>query len=204
MLLEIFSTFINFLLDIISKSGYFGIFIGMAVESSFIPFPSEIILIPAGALIAMGEMSFLPVFIAGVLGSLLGALINYFIALFFGRITLDLLVARYGKFLLLDAKKLEKSDKFFEKHGDVTTFVGRLIPVVRQVISLPAGFAKMNILKFSLFTALGAGIWGFILISVGYFFGSDISSELKLMITSIVLAISIVIFLIYLRRRNHN
>ena len=204
MLLEIFSTFINFLLDIISKSGYFGIFIGMAVESSFIPFPSEIILIPAGALIAMGEMSFLPVFIAGVLGSVVGALINYFIALFFGRITLDLLVARYGKFLLLDAKKLEKSDKFFEKHGDVTTFVGRLIPVVRQVISLPAGFAKMNILKFSLFTALGAGIWGFILISVGYFFGSDISSELKLMITSIVLVISIVILLIYLRRRNHN
>jgi membrane protein DedA with SNARE-associated domain len=203
MLIQILSVFTNFILNIVGKLGYAGIFIGMVVESSFVPFPSEIILIPAGALAAREEMSFFLIFLAGILGSLIGALINYFLALFFGRVTLDILIDKYGRFLFLDRKKLEKSDMFFEKYGEATTFAGRLIPVVRQLISLPAGFARMKLSKFCLFTSLGAGIWTLILISVGYFFGSSISSNLKLMITFIALAISFIILIVYLRRRKN-
>jgi len=204
MIPEIFLSMINFLLEFINQAGYFGIFIGMTIESSLFPFPSEVILIPAGALVAMGEMSFLPVLIAALLGSIVGALFNYFLAFFLGRITIDILVKKYGRFILIDEKKLRKSDMFFEKHGEVTTFIGRLIPVIRQLISLPAGFSKMNLSKFCLFTIIGSGTWAIFLISVGYFFGSSISSELKLVITLITLVISAIVLLIYFRKRNNN
>jgi len=201
MLIEFFTSLITSLLAIVDKLGYIGIFLGMTLESSFVPFPSEVILIPAGALVAQGQMSFFLVLCAGLLGSLVGALINYFLALFLGRTTVDLLVSKYGKAFLINKESLKKSDAYFEKHGDITMFVGRFIPVIRQLISLPAGFSRMNLAKFSLFTALGAGIWTLILILVGYFFGSDISSTLKLTITSIVLLFSIIVLLFYLIRK---
>jgi membrane protein DedA with SNARE-associated domain len=202
MLLESFSGIIETTLLIIKELGYLGIFIGMAIESSFFPFPSEIILIPAGALVAKGEMNFFLVFLAGLLGSLLGAWINFFLALFLGRKTIDFLVSTYGRFLFIRKRNLERTDNYFKKHGEATTFVGRLIPLVRQLISLPAGFAKMNFFKFSLFTALGAGIWTIILICVGYFFGSDASLITK-EITLIILIISFVFVLIYyIKRKN--
>ena len=200
MLNELISQFVTTLLTVINNLGYFGIFIGMTIESSFVPFPSEVILIPAGVLAAKGQMTFFMIFLAGLFGSLTGALINYFLALYLGRTTIDLLISKYGKFLFLTSVNLKKSDLYFEKHGEITTFIGRFIPVIRQLISLPAGFSKMNLFKFSLFTALGAGIWAAILIYIGYFFGEN-SSWINQNLSSLTLSItllSIVSFIIYI------
>ncbi len=203
MVIEQIQILIETLLLIIKELGYIGIFIGMTIESSFFPFPSEVILIPAGALVARGEMSFFAVFLAGLFGSLTGAWINYFLALFLGRKTVDYLVGKYGKFMFITNKKLKKTDEYFRKHGEVTTFVGRLIFVVRQLISLPAGFSKMNFFKFSLYTALGAGIWTLVLILVGYFFGSAAQPMMKV-ITATLLTLSLLITLIYALTRKKN
>lgn len=205
MILDFFYRIIEILLSFIKDMGYIGIFIGMMLESSFFPFPSEIVLMPAGALVASKEMSFFLVFIAGLLGSFAGALINYFLALHLGRPIVDILVVKYGKAFFLNERKLERADNYFKKHGEITTFVGRLIPVVRQLISLPAGFSKMNFFKFSIFTLLGAGIWTFILIYLGYLFGNNselIKANMNLILL-IILALSAVILLIYIyiRRR---
>ena len=190
----------------IDSLGYFGVFILMAIESSFVPFPSEVILIPAGVLVQRGEMSFLLVFIVGVLGSLAGALINYCLAFYLGRKGVERLIKKYGKIFLIDNEKLERSDNFFERHGEVTTFVGRLIPVIRQLISIPAGFSKMNVWKFSFYTALGAGIWTAILITLGYVFGDNMAViEQNLSVISlVVMGFALIVVLVYLlvkRRR---
>ncbi len=204
---NILSLFASSLLELIKELGYAGIFLGMAIESSFIPFPSEIILIPAGALIAKSQMAFLPVFLAGLLGSLFGAMINYFLALFIGRTAVDFLVSKYGKFLFITKKSLDKADNYFRKYGSITTFTGRLIPVVRQLISLPAGFSRMNFLKFLLFTALGAGIWVLVLIYIGYFFGINsawISHNMNFVnFTMFLLAVVIAVFYMTRKKLNH-
>jgi membrane protein DedA with SNARE-associated domain len=176
----------------------------MTIESSFFPFPSEIILIPAGALVFEGKMNFLLVFLVGLFGSLAGALINYFLAFVLGKKVVEVLVNKYGKFLFITKKSIEKSEKYFENHGEITTFVGRLIPGIRQLISLPAGFAKMNLSKFILFTCFGAGLWTFVLILTGYFFGAN-AEIMKENINLVLFLISIIIILLYvllLRKRN--
>jgi len=194
-MLEFLNNSILFILDLIKNLGYFGIFIGMAIESSFFPFPSEVILIPSGALVARGELSFFLVFLSGLFGSVLGAWINYFLAFFLGRQTVDLLIDKYGKFFFINKSKLRKTDRYFENHGEITTFVGRLIFVIRQLISLPAGFARMNFWKFTLYTALGAGIWTATLITIGFYF-NGLGSEVKI-ITGLLLIVSLIFSLIY-------
>ncbi len=203
MISELISKTTNYLLSIISNLGYFGVFIGMTIESSFIPFPSEIILIPAGVLVAKGEMSFMLVFLAGLFGSLTVALINYFLALYLGRTTINLLVSKYKRVLFINKEKLKKTDNFFKKYGSITTFTGRLIPVIRQLISLPAGFARMNLFKFCLFTSLGAGIWALILIFVGIFAGNNSAwiNQNMTLITLILISLSLIIILIYMLKK---
>lgn len=190
------TAFIELILEIVNQLGYLGILIGMTIESSFFPFPSEAILIPVGVLVAKGQMSFFMVFVAGLAGSILGAWINYTLALFLGRSVIDSLVEKYGKFLFLTKENLKKTDSYFKEHGSITVFVGRLVFVVRQLISIPAGFARMNFLKFTFYTALGASIWTFFLIALGYFFGSELNIIPKLM--GLVLLIFVLVFsLIY-------
>ena len=206
MVFEIINQIIELLVQAIDKFGYFGIFLLMTIESSFIPFPSEVVLIPAGVLIAKGEMFSSLVFLSALLGSLLGALINYYLALHLGRIVVNKLIFKYGKIFFISEKNILKSESYFAKHGEITTFLGRLIPVIRQLISLPAGFSKMNLSRFCLFTVLGAGIWVVILIYLGYFYGENmelINRNLDI-ITIILLALSLIIVLIYIilnRRR---
>ncbi len=139
----------------------------MGLESSFFPFPSEVVMIPAGYLIKKEMFSFFLVVLMGVLGSLAGALLNYYLAYTLGRNFL----LRYGKFVFFPPKNLEKMEIFFKKHGEISTFLGRLIPGVRQYISLPAGLAKMNLYKFCFFSALGALVWILILVLFGYYLG---------------------------------
>jgi len=159
----------QWLVDMIFQLGYFGIFALMAIESSFIPFPSEIVLVPAGYLASKGEMDFILIFVSALGGSMVGALINYFGALWIGRRLLE----RYGKYVFIKPETLEKMDTFFQRHGHISTFTGRLIPGIRQLISIPAGLSRMDLKVFSFYTALGAGVWSLILIVLGYVMGEN-------------------------------
>lgn len=143
----------------------------MVIESSFIPFPSEVVVPPAAykALEEGSNMNIVLVVVFATLGAIIGALINYFLALWLGRpIIYKFVETRFGKMCLLDKQKVEKAEKYFDKHGKSSTFIGRLVPGIRQLISIPAGLAKMNIATFVCFTALGAGIWNIILALLGY------------------------------------
>ncbi len=143
----------------------------MAVESSFIPFPSEIV-IPPAAYIASKPESDLNIFLVvifGTLGALVGALINYVLALSLGRlIVYKFADSKIGKLCLLSSKKVQKAEDYFNEHGKISTFIGRLIPAIRQLISIPAGLAKMNIFSFCFYTCLGALIWNSVLALLGY------------------------------------
>ena len=157
------------IVDLIFDWGYIGIFLLMAIESSFVPFPSEIVLIPAGYLASKGDMNFGLIMASGLGGSMLGAFINYYLALLLGRRVL----MRYGKYFFISEASMLKMDNYFSKHGAISTFIGRLIPGIRQLISIPAGLSRMNLVVFTTYTALGAGIWALILVSLGYFIGQN-------------------------------
>ncbi|OCL87429.1 DedA family protein [Arcobacter porcinus] len=192
------SEIINFIVDKVQDFGYLGIFIMMFLESSFFPFPSEVVMIPAGYLAFKGEMNIFLVILFGILGSLVGGLFNYFFALKFGRVFL----LKYGKYFFISEETIIKMEKFFEKHGHISTFFGRLIPVVRQYISLPAGLSKMNIVLFSIFTSLGAGIWVIILTLLGYFLGGNeelIKEYLHQIIITLLILIAIFSYIYYIK-----
>jgi membrane protein DedA with SNARE-associated domain len=157
------------IVDIVGQLGYWGIFIMMFLESTFFPFPSEVAMIPAGYLASKGEMSLVVAIVVGTLGSLLGALFNYYLAKKYGRKG----VLKFGKYFFFNEKKLIKMENFFLKHGSFSTFVSRLIPGVRQLVSLPAGLSQMDLKKFALYTTLGAGLWVVVLALLGYFIGSN-------------------------------
>jgi len=182
------SQIIDFIVQTVGNLGYLGIFIMMFIESSFIiPFPSEVVMIPAGYLVYKGEMSMILVILSGLLGSLLGALLNYYLAFKLGR----KLLIKYGNYVFIKEKTLEKIEQFFKEHGHISTFFGRLIPVVRQYISLPAGLAHMNLAKFTLYTSFGAGIWMIVLAYLGYFLGNneELLKEYLYTITIIILVL---------------
>jgi len=159
----------------------FFIFLFMAVESSFIPFPSEVVMIPAGFLVQRYPLptgnhvlDLILVFLAGLAGSMAGAYVNYYLSSWIGRPFLH----KYGKYFFLKEAALDRAEEIFRKYGDMATFVCRLLPAIRQLISIPAGLSHMNLIRFSCFTALGAGIWTAILTGIGYYFGhlaSDMS-----------------------------
>ncbi len=157
----------EWLVNTIGSMGYTGIISLMFLESSFFPFPSEVVMPPAGYLAWKGEMSLTLVLISGIAGSLLGALFNYWVAVKFGRP----FFLRYGKYFFVSPESIEKADDFFKKHGHISTLVGRLLPVIRQYISLPAGIARMPLKTFALFTTIGAGAWVFVLTFAGYLLG---------------------------------
>lgn len=142
----------------------------MAVESSFIPFPSEAVVPPAAwKATVSGDMNIVLVVLFATLGALIGAFINYYLALWLGRpIVYKFANSRFGHLCLIDEAKVKYAEEYFDKHGAVSTFVGRLIPAVRQLISIPAGLARMGLGKFVLFTTLGAGAWNIVLAALGY------------------------------------
>jgi len=160
---------IDWIVQVVGTLGYLGIFVMMFLESSFFPFPSEVVMIPAGYLSSKGEMNLWLSILMGILGSIAGALFNYYLAVKLGR----RLLLKYGHYVFFTKETLDKVEEFFKKHGSFSTLIGRLIPVIRQYISLPAGLAKMNLWLFSLYTGVGAGIWVTILALLGYYFGQN-------------------------------
>lgn len=158
---------------------YMLVFVFMVVESSFIPFPSEVIVPPAAYLACTShEVNIVTVVLLATAGAIVGALINYFLSLWIGRpIIYKFAGSRLGHACLIDEDKVRHAEEYFDAHGAVSTFVGRLIPAVRQLISIPAGLARMNLGKFVLFTGLGAGVWNTVLAALGYWLGTMVSRE---------------------------
>ncbi|ELP0533119.1 DedA family protein [Campylobacter upsaliensis] len=187
----------NFIIEIASAWGYLGIIILMTLESCFIPFPSEVVMIPAGYLAHKGELDFSLCILSGVLGSVLGALINYYLCFFWGRN----FILRYGRFFGITEEKFAKFEVFFNRHGEFSTFVCRLLPGIRQYISMPAGLAKMRLINFVIFTAAGSGIWVSILVFLGYFLGEneDLIKEYLHQILLFILLFVFIAGLIYIK-----
>lgn len=155
----------------VDHANYWFVFVFMVIESSFIPFPSELV-VPPAAYLAMQQDSSMNIFMVTIVataGALVGAIINYYLALWIGRpIVYAFADSRIGHMFLLDRQKVDKAEQYFDKHGAISTFIGRLIPAVRQLISIPAGLSRMNLATFSIFTTLGALTWNAILAFLGY------------------------------------
>ena len=200
---------IQFCLDHLN---YWTVMLFMAIESSFIPFPSEAVVPPAAWKAAVtGDMNVVLVVVFATLGALLGAFVNYYLAVWLGRpIVYKFANSRLGHMCLIDEAKVQHAERYFDKHGAVSTFVGRLVPAVRQLISIPAGLARMGLGRFILYTSLGAGVWNAILAALGYYMSTipgmqteeavmdkvkEYSSEIG--IVFIVLAVFVVAYLAY-------
>ena len=184
----------------------------MTIESSFIPFPSEVVVPPAAYMAAVkGEMNIFLVVLFATIGASLGALINYYLAKWLGRpIVYKFANSRVGHMCLIDEAKVQHAEEYFDKHGALSTFIGRLIPAVRQLISIPAGLARMKMSTFLLYTCLGAGIWNAILATIGWYLstvpGIETEEQLLEKVTQysheigyifIALAAFVVVYLIY-------
>lgn len=169
--LNLFATVVDWYM---SNMNYLTIILLMTVESSFIPFPSEVVVPPAAWLAAQGELNVYLVALSASVGSMLGAIINYYLALWLGRaLVYKLADSNYARLFLINREKIEKAENYFIENGSASTFIGRLIPGIRQLISIPAGLARMNLKKFLLYTFLGSSIWNIILTLLGYFFGRN-------------------------------
>ena len=188
---------------------YWVICLLMTIESSFIPFPSEVVVPPAAYMAeANGEQNVFLIVMAATLGAIIGAVINYGLAFYLGRpIVYKFANSRLGHMCLIGQEKVEQAEQYFQRHGAIGTFVGRLVPAVRQLISIPAGLAKMDFKKFIGYTALGAGVWNSILAAIGYYLASVVPYDKLdsavaeyagyLKIVMIVLGAGFVLYLIY-------
>ncbi len=190
---------INWLVTTIGAMGYPGIFLLMAMESSVVPLPSELVMPPAGYLAQQGQMNMVVAILCGTLGSLAGAYANYYAAHYLGRP----LLLKYGKYVWITEEKFAKVEKYFHDHGEISTFIGRLIPVVRHLISLPAGLAGMHHWKFSLYTLLGAGLWVTVLTLIGYFIGAERELIMKYSHQALIGVIIMSAIIIYFYVRAH-
>ncbi|MDB5491157.1 MAG: hypothetical protein JWO78_1006 [Micavibrio sp.] len=185
------------IVEIVEAMGYPGVFIMSALESTFMPIPSEATLIPAGYLVHQGKMDGLLVFLLAVTGTMAGSLTNYFIALYCGRYVL----IRYGRFFFMNEEKMEKMEAYFHRHGPISIFLARLVFGVRHFISFPAGLARMNLVKFSLYTGLGGGLWTLLLLALGYMIGDNqaliksMMPELKIGCVVVVAAVALAYYL---------
>ncbi len=185
--------------ELVNSFGYWGIFLMTFIESTFIPIPAEITLIPAGYLVSKGEMNFYLVWFVSVIGTMGGSLVNYYIAASIGR----RILLKYGKYFFIDKQKLTNMESFFHKHGSISMFTGRLLPGVKHFISFPAGLAKMNVKIFCTYTALGGALWCFILIMLGYVIGENeslITKHLKQINFILIVSLSCVIALYIWRK----
>lgn len=167
-LVELFETTMHLLVELMNQIGYIGIFIGMFLESTLIPIPSELVMIPAGMSAFYGNMNLGLVLFVGILGNVSGAIFSYYMAMYLGRPILF----KIGKYFFVKEHTIIKIEKFFHTHGNISIFIGRLIPGVRHFISLPAGVAKMNFAKFCLYTTAGSSIWTCVLVFLGYNIGA--------------------------------
>lgn len=199
-MLEFFQTIIDWYMQNMS---YLTIILLMAIESTFLPLPSELVIPPAAWKAAQGEMNIFLVILAGTVGALLGSLINYTLAYFLGRkIIYAFADTRFAHMCMVTPDKVKKAEDYFVAHGRTSTFIGRLVPGVRHLISIPAGLAKMPLRDFMLYTFVGAGIWNVILAMLGYFLYSQ--QELlnryfhELSIVLLVLGVLFAIYLVYL------
>ncbi len=193
-----FHQLVMWLAETVGQLGYPGIVLLMALESSFFPFPSEVVIPPAAYLAASGKMNIGMVILCGTVGSLLGAVFNYWLALKFGRPFFE----KYGRYLLVSCQSLDKADHFFEQHGHISTFIGRLLPGIRQYISLPAGLARMNIYIFCAATVIGSCLWVSVLASLGYWFGRNeqlFMQNLNWITVALVIGCSIMSLIYWLR-----
>lgn len=187
---------IGWLVQTVGDLGYAGIFVMMALESTFFPIPSEAVMIPAGYLVQQGRMDFTISLVCGVAGSIAGAYFNYFLASRLGRP----FILKYGKYAGIPEHKFLKVDSYFHNHGEITTFIGRLIPVVRHVISFPAGLGRMSHIKFTAYTALGAALWVAVLLGLGYLIGEkeELIRRYLSQITIAAVMFSVVVIAVYI------
>ena len=195
---EIIQLVTNFIINLISSLGYFGIFVAMTIESALIPLPSEIIMPFSGYLVAQGRFNIWLVTLMGALGNVLGSWIAYYIGIKGGRP----LVLKYGKYIFISKHEIEKADKWFKKYGSKAIFFSRLLPAIRTFISLPAGIAKMNFKKFTLYTFIGSLPWSFGLTFIGYKIGQNWNklSPIFHRIDIVILVLIIVSIIILYRR----
>jgi len=197
---------VDIIVGLVGEIGYIGIFIMMVIESSFIPFPSEVAMLPAGYLSALGEMNIFIAFLAGTLGAIAWATINYYLGMRYGSKVIKSMIHKYGKYMLLSEKHYIKSEEYFKSHGPITMLVGRFIPAVRQLISIPAGIFRMNYKIFVLLTVIWAGTWNTILLTIWYVAGKNDELVRKLLSNAflgiiVVLGTMIVGYIYYVK--NH-
>lgn len=188
-------TVTNFAIHLIENLGYWGVFIGMTLESACIPIPSEVIMPLSGYVAYEGKMTLLGITIIGSFGNLFGSLIAYFVGLKGGRPFLE----KYGKYILISHDRLEMADRWFEKYGYEAVFISRILPIIRTFISLPAGIAKMDLKKFTIYTFLGSLPWTFLLGYIGYFLGPQWNIIRNyFQILDIIVILGIIGFIVYL------
>ncbi|HYA32408.1 MAG TPA: DedA family protein [Candidatus Bathyarchaeia archaeon] len=199
--LNILETLSAFVISVIEQLGYAGVFIAMGLESMCVPLPSEVIMPFAGFVVWMGELTLVGVTLAGTAGCLAGSLVAYFVGAFGGLPVLE----RYGKYVLIRKGELDRAHGWFERYGEVTVFVSRLLPIVRTFISLPAGVARMDVKKFSVYTVLGSLPWCLGLASVGVLLGphwADLEALFRYLDYVVIVGIIILVaYLIYHRER---